>query len=163
MGKSPVTTRNPYKTMFRGTSSKKKDGMHRPEGAGNFDNMDDDVISDLPRRPHAQTQPTRVLDTVYQNTKGHAIIVYGSILFKNDNVNENTYTEMRTDSSNPPTTVRQRIGFDNQKTMGETADIITWEKMGFFMIVVDDDYYTIATTTSGTGTITLQYWNEVDF
>lgn len=27
--------------MYKGTSAKKKDGMHRPEGAGNFDNMDD--------------------------------------------------------------------------------------------------------------------------
>jgi hypothetical protein len=38
--------KNPYKTMYRGTSFKKKDGMHRPEGAGNFDNMDDYNIVD---------------------------------------------------------------------------------------------------------------------
>ncbi len=44
MGKSSTTVRNPYKTMFKGTSSKVKDGMHRPEGAGNFDNMDDLVM-----------------------------------------------------------------------------------------------------------------------
>ncbi|MHA1353744.1 MAG: hypothetical protein ACTSR1_01030 [Candidatus Heimdallarchaeota archaeon] len=32
--------KNPYKTMFRGVSFK-KNKFHRPEGAGNFDNMDD--------------------------------------------------------------------------------------------------------------------------
>lgn len=31
--------------MYRGTTHNlKKDGMHRPEGAGNFDNMDDRVV-----------------------------------------------------------------------------------------------------------------------
>ena len=32
--------KNPYKTMFKGTTNK-SDNFHRPEGAGNFDNMDD--------------------------------------------------------------------------------------------------------------------------
>lgn len=31
----------PFKNMFRGVNTLKKDKMHRPEGAGNFDNMDD--------------------------------------------------------------------------------------------------------------------------
>lgn len=39
--KNPISTKNPFKIMYKGTSAKKKDGMHRPEGAGNFDNMDD--------------------------------------------------------------------------------------------------------------------------
>lgn len=39
MGKASV--KNPYKTMFKGTDFVAKDKMHRPEGAGNFDNMDD--------------------------------------------------------------------------------------------------------------------------
>jgi len=42
------TVRDPYKTMFKGvTSFKKKDGMHRPEGAGNFDNMDDEIVLEV--------------------------------------------------------------------------------------------------------------------
>lgn len=46
MAKSPSTTKNPYKTMYRGVStSKKADGMHRPEGAGNFDLMDDHGVA----------------------------------------------------------------------------------------------------------------------
>lgn len=40
--KNPVNARNPFKIMYKGTThNKKADGMHRPEGAGNFDNMDD--------------------------------------------------------------------------------------------------------------------------
>ena len=40
--KNPVSARNPYKIMYKGTThNKKSDRMHRPEGAGNFDNMDD--------------------------------------------------------------------------------------------------------------------------
>jgi len=34
------STRNPYKTMFKGTTNN-SGNFHRPEGAGNFDNMDD--------------------------------------------------------------------------------------------------------------------------
>ena len=41
MGKSSTTVRNPYKIMHKGTSALTKDKMHRPEAAGNFDNMDD--------------------------------------------------------------------------------------------------------------------------
>lgn len=38
MGK--VSVKNPFKTMYKGVSHKKSK-FHRPEGAGNFDNMDD--------------------------------------------------------------------------------------------------------------------------
>ena len=42
MAKNPVSVKNPFKEMYKGTTHNlKKDGMHRPEGAGNFDNMDD--------------------------------------------------------------------------------------------------------------------------
>ena len=34
------------KKMYKASGAKKKDGMHRPEGAGNFDNMDDYNVVD---------------------------------------------------------------------------------------------------------------------
>lgn len=110
---------------------------------------------------HAQTQPSRALDTIYQNTTGHPIIVYGSCEFVSAQDTSNCYADCKTDSSNPPTTIRQRIGHDS--IAAEQLEIIDNTKIGFFMVVADDDYYTITTTTGGTNTITLLYWNEVDF
>ena len=65
MAKSSSTTKNPYKTMFKGTSVvKKKDGMHRPEGAGNFDNADDynEVLSLDSRQGTIQHTPANDKD-----------------------------------------------------------------------------------------------------
>jgi len=36
------SVKNPFKDMFKGNRAKIIKGFHRPEGAGNFDNMDDD-------------------------------------------------------------------------------------------------------------------------
>lgn len=108
--------------------------------------------------PHNATQPSRSLNTVYQNTKNRPIIVYGSIKVTATPA-QSAYVKLETGSSNPPTTVVQKVGNINQISVEKLQRTLSF---GFYMVVQPQDYYRIRSTASG-GTVTLEYWNEVDF
>ena len=115
-------------------------------------------------QPHTQTQPTRALDTVYQNTTGHPIIVYGSCsctYFDSNGADIGDFT-CYTDSSNPPTTARHRGGVSNSKNIITTNSGFV-QHCFFYLVVANNHYYKITTTTAGAGAVTLDYWNEVNF
>ena len=70
-----VFTKNPFKTMFKGSTDKIKDGMHRPEGAGNFDNMDDyNIVQSVSLRQgtiqHTPTNPKDIVNKSYADSAG---------------------------------------------------------------------------------------------
>jgi len=54
------------KKMYKASGAKKKDGMHRPEGAGNFDNMDDyNIVNSIDiNEGTIQAHPLKALDIV---------------------------------------------------------------------------------------------------
>jgi len=60
--------KDPFKTMFRGTSNKKHQ-FNRPEGAGNFDNMDDYNIVEAVEIKEGTIQDTPTADKHIVNKK----------------------------------------------------------------------------------------------
>lgn len=63
------------KKMYKPGGSPKKDGMHRPEGAGNFDNMDDYNIVDSVNTNtgtvrHTPTNPFDIVNKAYADSLG---------------------------------------------------------------------------------------------
>lgn len=65
--------KNPYKTMFRGTTNKKVN-FNRPEGAGNFDNMDDhNIVQSVSTLQgtiqHTPTNPADIVNKAYVDEK----------------------------------------------------------------------------------------------
>ena len=57
------------KKMYKPGGAKKKDGMHRPEGAGNFDNMDDYNVVDSIDVNSGTIQDTPTADKDIANKK----------------------------------------------------------------------------------------------
>lgn len=109
---------------------------------------------------HAASQPTRALDTVYQNTTGHPIIVYGSLFIGTDDMDSWAYGILYTDSSNPPTTKVQQVGeYFPPFGFGLTKDAY----YPFYMVVQKSHYYKITTSVQNGGVVTLDKWNEVNF
>jgi hypothetical protein len=118
---------------------------------------------------HTQTQPGRALsvpgtNNIYRNTTGHPIMVYGDVtcLADNGGINSIAYITLMTGSSSPPTTEVQRAGI-KQKAFFILKNDALDGYFTFFMVVADDDYYEIISTTQGGATVTLTNWNEVDF
>jgi len=116
MGKSPVSTPNPFKTMFKGTSSKVKDGMHRPEGAGNFDNAED-VINTAKEidSPSIKLSGIDILDLMDQRAGDSALwevsgisiepiedkLISGIGLFSQDSISGQHLSLITTDTEDP--------------------------------------------------------------
>lgn len=119
--------------------------------------LTDDTIS--LDRSHASTQPVRAFATTYRNTTGHPIIVFGDVKVKHYD-NTNAFASLKTDGASPPVTVVQITGGSTQFSVTPRPRTSYFT---FFMVVADDDYYRIDTTTAGTSTVTLGRWNEVDF
>lgn len=110
--------------------------------------------------PHANSQPARALDTVYTNSSARPIIVWGSVECTVKNGGDSAMVDLKTDASNPPTTIVQTIGVD--WAAGAITDIQTYHH-GFYMVVQPGHRYEIVTNVAGGGTVTLTYWNETDF
>ncbi len=94
-----------------------------------------------------QSQPARALDTIYQNTSGHTILVSVTVEF-NQNVN-GTRVTVQVASATPPVTVIASLG-----DYGQTA--LAWDSVVTFA-VPSNYYYRVATVS---GTPVLQYWTE---
>lgn len=111
--------------------------------------------------PHAVTQPVRALDTVYTNSSTRPIIVYGSVDCYVTDGGDEAYVDLKTDASNPPATIVQTVGVSwrNSSVISEKKNYYH----GFYMVVQPNHKYEIVTNVAGSGTVTLQYWNEVDF
>ena len=114
--------------------------------------------------PHGQTQPARALNTTYQNTTGHPIIVSGTCLCKWDDLESIGYFEAKTDSATPPTTIRQRGGTVTINSLTGMASHEVEQYFAWSMTVANNHYYRVdSTTNGGVGAVTLMDWNEVDF
>ena len=117
---------------------------------------------------HAHSRPTRVLDTVYRNTTGHPIIVYGSVeCFAADTVADSfAYVKIFTDSSTPPTTEVLRAGIIEMTQLAGLATTTLKSNHCFNFVVQDDDYYQIEVfkdSASNTVTLVPADLSEVDF
>ncbi len=108
---------------------------------------------------HTQTQPTRSLDTTYQNTTGNPIIVYGDVLV-NSEEDDSNFVELKTDGSSPPTTIVQKTGSVGILSFSPSN---RQHQFSFYMVVAHDDFYRIDATVNGDGAVTLGNWNEVNF
>lgn len=84
MPKNATSTRNPFKTMYQGTThNRPADGMHRPEGAGNFDNADDQVMG---------RQEVNDLVKVVRDIEVRRGNITGSVMVSIDGHNDNATT-----------------------------------------------------------------------
>lgn len=110
--------------------------------------------------PHANSQPVRALDTVYTNSSVRPIIVWGSVECTVKNGGDVAMVDLKTDASNPPTTIVQTVGVDWRS--GAITDIQTYHH-GFYMVVQPSHRYEIVTNVAGGGTVAITYWNETDF
>ena len=105
---------------------------------------------------------SRALDTDYQNTTGHPILVHGSIECQVASFNtDDAYVEVKTDGDSTPTTLWQRIGIDKNEETGQDGG--AYLKFSFQIVVQDNDYYGVYATTNGSGAVTLLTWNETNF
>lgn len=106
--------------------------------------------------------PTRALDTIYQNTTGHTIVVIGSAncLYLDDNMNL-AYFDCQTGSSSPPTTLNQRGGC-TASAFVVTANSAFLVSYPFNFEVPAGHYYRIKTTITGIGAVVLDKWREVN-
>jgi len=114
---------------------------------------------------NSQTQPVRALNTVYQNTSGAQIIVYGScaITWADDNFPGDTaYFTCLTGAANPPTTARQKGGADIVYNSIALPNMAARHEFAFWFAVDNNHYYEITSTVSGSaGIVALGYWNEI--
>ena len=108
--------------------------------------------------PHVTTTPVRALDTVYKNTGLRAILVIGNIQSDVKNPGDQAFVTVYTDSSSPPTTPVLKSGQD-WITVAALSEQIT-SYFPFTFVVQPNDFYSITTTTVGSGVVTLGYWNE---
>lgn len=110
--------------------------------------------------PHANSQPARGLDTVYTNSSARPIIVWGSVQCTVKNGGDVALIDLKTDASNPPTTIVQTVGVSwASSAMSDTQEYYH----GFYMVVQPSHKYEIASNVAGGGNLTLLYWNETDF
>jgi len=108
------------------------------------------------------TQPVRALDTIYQNTSGRPLTIYGSIKFAyDDNPDFPCYATVKTGASNPPTTTRQIIG--NKTIINFIGIILLYreDSFSFWAVVPTGQFYTIAVTVGGAAFAALDVWNEI--
>lgn len=113
---------------------------------------------------HAESRPSRALETIYQNTTGHPILVYGSVKVAYDDLGDNVcYVSILTGSSSPPGTLVQRLGaVANINFVGVLVDY--WEiSHPFSFVVQPNHYYKLTATVTGSAFATLDVWNEVNF
>ena len=112
---------------------------------------------------HLANQPVRALNTTYRNLTGHPIKVYGSV---NCGVNlggDTAFADVKTDANTPPATIKETVGWTVYNEFAGGTQVNT--NHSFEMIVQDQHYYRVDTTTAGGGTVALNpaNWNEVDF
>jgi len=77
MAKNPVSVKNPFKEMYKGTTHNlAKDKMHRPEGAGNFDNMDDrNIVNSInTKQGTIEDAPTENKDLVNKEYVDNSVV-----------------------------------------------------------------------------------------
>lgn len=130
----------------------------------NFTVNGDFTVTGESYQNHAASQPSRALSTIYQNTTGHPIIVYGSIsITYNDNSAADIgWFEIRTDSASTPTTVVERGGVYNSFN-AVLPNSAYQQYIPFFFVVQNNHYYRIVPTVAGAGACTIDKWNEVNF
>lgn len=121
-------------------------------------------ISGKSTQAHTASTPARALNTTYQNTTGHPIIVYGSAtcVFSDNLSADIAYFQCLTNAANPPTTIVCEGGCNLNAFVVVTNSVFS-EKFGFFFVVQPNHYYRINSTATGIGSVTLNYWNEVNF
>ena len=119
---------------------------------------------------HAHSRPTRALNTTYQNTTGHPIIVYGSVkcIAFDSTVNgtdDKAYVDIKTDSATPPTTTVLRTGIFNMDPLAGIASTYVELNFAFNFVVQDTHYYLLDDIVGGAATCALDpaNWSEVDF
>lgn len=119
----------------------------------------------IPATPlFSQTQPSRALNTTYQNSTGKNLIVYGDIrcLFSDQNGAVDVASfECKSDASNPPTTVRHQGGTPVATSIVVNNSFFD-QAFPFFFVVKAGHYYRIDSTVGGIGSATLNHWNEVE-
>lgn len=140
------------------------DGRFIYDQITNTQSVDNLNVEILIQSPHAQSQPARALGTIYQNTTGHPIIVYGSAscLWTDNNAADLAYFTCYSDSASTPVTVRMKAGTTNNVFL-VVANLVAVQSFPFYFVVANGDYYRIVKTISGAGTVTLDIWNEVNF
>lgn len=111
-----------------------------------------------------QTQPSRALNTVYQNTSGRPLVVYGSMNVTWTDPNfpgETAYFTCLTGSANPPTTIRGKGGTVITYNTIAVPNMAAQQEFNYYFIVPTNHYYEITSTTSGFGAVAITAWNEV--
>lgn len=118
MAKDPLM--RVVKKMYKGSGAKKINNMHRPEGAGNFDNMDD----------------YNIVDSINVNTiAGSPVFVGGGLPFAEIYVKDSVAT-ISVDSDNADVLVTQFTtnGLSNNCTADASNDKITITKLGVYQV-----------------------------
>uniref|UniRef100_A0A6M3L903 Uncharacterized protein n=1 Tax=viral metagenome TaxID=1070528 RepID=A0A6M3L903_9ZZZZ len=105
-----------------------------------------------------RSAPARVKDTIYQNTTGKPIMVMATVYcYAAAGVTAVSYADLQTGAASPPATVLGSAGYG--------SILVTENKAMYFQVaglVVNNNYYRLATTLSGAGaTITLTRWEEI--
>lgn len=113
MAKNPISTPNPYKKMFRGNRAKVLKDMHRPEGAGNFDNADDHALMAHIDLKEGTIQHTPAVDADIANKK-----------YVDDNAGIGTWTDTSTNTG-------------SNKSLALGSNTITGTKAEFDTAVTD--------------------------
>lgn len=109
--------------------------------------------------PHDISRPARDLNVVYFNNNSRPLMVYGSVFIIHNNFEDNAKVILKSDGNNPPTTVVQNSGFNLTTSAGGKKRVAYFP---FHMAIQPFHYYTIESSTSGSSSVSLDKWNEVE-
>jgi len=102
----------------------------------------------------AVSQPSRALNTIYQNNTGRPLLVFVSCGCTRVATNDYAYMLAYTGDSTPPTTLVAGAGHGDQGAASR-------DEFEIAFAVPIGHYYRIVTYTYGTSTVILDYWTEV--
>lgn len=106
--------------------------------------------------PHTDSAPARALATTYTNSSAQCLMIIGDILLRDSGAGAGSgYVDLKSDASNPPTTVHQRVGV---AVGGMPAN--SQVNFPFYMVVQPGHRYRIDATTSSSS-LSINHWREV--
>lgn len=111
--------------------------------------------------PHPANYTGNSLDTVYHNTIARPLIIHGSVMCSVKNFGDEAYVSCLTDASNPPTTLQSNVGVTWKFATALSDQEVFYHQ--FMFIVQPNHYWTLVTTQTGGGSVTLDTLDETPF
>jgi len=108
--------------------------------------------------PHEISQPERDFNIVYLNNNSRPLMVYGSAFIVHETGADRARVVLKSDNETSPSTIIQNSGMDDMPSGVGKREMY----FPFSMVVKPFEYYKIENSTTGSSSVSLDIWNEVE-